>query len=171
MHGAKSSGNQNPGVCDPRGPQHDLTELQRDLLDRGHVTSKAPKEMSFKRRSALRGGSSANTMPSQLWAALFFSKGHPNSTLAFVKSLWTRAAEPGPPRMHVPQVHLGSGKHSDNVHVRRVSREDLSRYKLPAQGLFHSRNSFQLCGKPVRAGIYPAFSEEVVPVLVAGTAS
>lgn len=171
VHGAETSEDQSPGVSDPRGPQHNLTELQRDLLDRGHVASKALKGMTFKRRIVLCGGSSANTMQSHLWAALVFSKGQPSSTPAFVKDLWARTAEPGPPQMHLPQVHLGSGKHSDNVHIHRVSREDLSRYKLPAQGLFHSRNSFQLCGKPVRAGIHPAFSEEVVPVLVVGIAS
>lgn len=83
---------------DPRVPQqHDPTQLQGDLLDRGQVASKAPKEMSFKRRCACSGRSSVNTMPGHLLAALVFSKGQPSSAPPFAEDLWASAAQPGPP--------------------------------------------------------------------------
>lgn len=68
VRGAKPAGEKrSPSTNDPRVPQqHDLTQLQGDLLDRGQVASKAPKEMFFKRRCACSGRSSVNTMPGHL---------------------------------------------------------------------------------------------------------
>jgi len=65
---AKPAGKQSSGVDGPRAPQHDLTQLQGDFMDRGQVVSKASKEMSFKRRLAFSGRSSVNTMRGHLLA-------------------------------------------------------------------------------------------------------
>lgn len=89
-------GKQSPDMYDPRGPQHEVMQLQGDLLDREQVATKAP-QMSFKRRSVFSGRSSVNTMPGHLWAALVFSKGHLSSAPAFAEPLQASTAELGPP--------------------------------------------------------------------------
>lgn len=100
-------------VGDSRGPQHDCTEQQGDLLDGEQIACKAPK-MSFKRRNEF--SCSASTMPRNLREC--FHKDQPSSSPTFAEDLLASTA--GSPTKHFFQLYLGFGKISKDVCVHRT---------------------------------------------------